>query len=152
MHRTDRVQVDRTDRVLLHLFEHQIHHRGQAHAMLAGTAVEPPQLDEFFMTHEAALRADDFEALGLPKPISCVGAAGLRSMSIVPEHKVNYNLHRTSHRSPARAPIQPIESLIMRGLAETLDPGALPILGPSRTGKTYTGLIQNRRADKFAKT
>ncbi|MCU4653054.1 DinB family protein [Roseibacterium sp. SDUM158016] len=34
--------------VLLHLFQHQVHHRGQAHAMLAGTDVAPPQLDEFF--------------------------------------------------------------------------------------------------------
>jgi len=64
IHRQDRIQVDRTDRVLLHLFEHQIHHRGQAHAMLAGTNVPPPQLDEFFMTDEAPLRADDFKALG----------------------------------------------------------------------------------------
>jgi uncharacterized damage-inducible protein DinB len=64
MHRQDRVQVDRTDRVLLHLFEHQIHHRGQAHAMLAGTEVPPPQLDEFFMTDEAPLRADEFKSLG----------------------------------------------------------------------------------------
>jgi uncharacterized damage-inducible protein DinB len=64
IHRSDRVQSDRTDKVLLHLFEHQIHHRGQAHAMLAGTAVKPPQLDEFFMTDEAPLRADEFQALG----------------------------------------------------------------------------------------
>jgi len=64
MHRGDRVQVDRTDRVLLHLFEHQIHHRGQAHAMLAGTDAKPPQLDEFFMTDEAPLRAEEFKALG----------------------------------------------------------------------------------------
>ncbi|MES1153258.1 MAG: DinB family protein [Dongia sp.] len=64
MHRVERVQADRTDRVLLHLFEHQIHHRGQAHAMLAGTSVPPPQLDEFFMTDEAPLRADEFKALG----------------------------------------------------------------------------------------
>lgn len=35
--------------LLAHLFQHQIHHRGQAHAMLAGTGVEPPQLDEFFL-------------------------------------------------------------------------------------------------------
>jgi uncharacterized damage-inducible protein DinB len=64
MHRQDRVQADRTDRVLLHLFEHQIHHRGQAHAMLAGTDVKPPQLDEFFMTDEAPLRAEEFKTLG----------------------------------------------------------------------------------------
>ena len=36
------------DRLLLHLFQHQIHHRGQAHAMLSATGVRPPQLDEFF--------------------------------------------------------------------------------------------------------
>jgi uncharacterized damage-inducible protein DinB len=64
IHRSDRVQADRTDRVLLHLFEHQIHHRGQAHAMLAGTSIKPPQLDEFFMTDEAPLRADEFKELG----------------------------------------------------------------------------------------
>ncbi len=40
---------ERTDALLAHLFQHQIHHRGQAHAMLAGTAVAPPQLDEFFL-------------------------------------------------------------------------------------------------------
>lgn len=34
--------------ILLHLFQHQVHHRGQAHAMLAGTHVSPPPLDEFF--------------------------------------------------------------------------------------------------------
>jgi uncharacterized damage-inducible protein DinB len=64
IHRQDRIQADRTDKVLLHLFEHQIHHRGQAHAMLAGTDVPPPQLDEFFMTDEALLRADEFKAFG----------------------------------------------------------------------------------------
>ena len=64
MIRQDRVQVDRVDRVLLHLFEHQIHHRGQAHAMLSGTTAAPPQLDEFFMAEEAPLRRDDFAALG----------------------------------------------------------------------------------------
>ena len=44
---------------LLHLFQHQIHHRGQVHAMLAGTNVAPPQLDEFFLEfdrHKSALK------------------------------------------------------------------------------------------------
>jgi len=59
-----RVQLERRDRLLLHLFQHQIHHRGQAHAMLAGTAVKPPQLDEFFPVGEAPLRAAEFAALG----------------------------------------------------------------------------------------
>lgn len=64
MRRVDRVQIDRVDRVLLHLFEHQIHHRGQVHAMLAGTAVEPPQLDEFFTEGDTKFHAEDFAELG----------------------------------------------------------------------------------------
>lgn len=55
---------ERVRRLLSHLFEHQLHHRGQAHAMLAGTRVKPPQLDEFFCTEEAHLRAKDFAELG----------------------------------------------------------------------------------------
>jgi uncharacterized damage-inducible protein DinB len=51
-------------RLLAHLFQHQIHHRGQAHAMLAGTPVQPPQLDEFFCANEAHLRAAEFAELG----------------------------------------------------------------------------------------
>ncbi|MGH6859058.1 MAG: DinB family protein [Phyllobacterium sp.] len=42
--------------LLSHLFVHQIHHRGQAHAMLAGTDVPPPQLDEFFLDYDAVRR------------------------------------------------------------------------------------------------
>lgn len=53
--------------VLEHLFQHQIHHRGQAHAMLAGTAVKPPQLDEFFLAGEERLRRDELRALDLPE-------------------------------------------------------------------------------------
>ena len=62
--RSDGVQRDRVRRILAHLFQHQIHHRGQAHAMLAGTPVKPPQLDEFYCTGEAQLRARDFAELG----------------------------------------------------------------------------------------
>ncbi|MBV8391749.1 MAG: damage-inducible protein DinB [Alphaproteobacteria bacterium] len=53
--------------VLEHLFQHDIHHRGQAHAMLAGTDVKPPQLDEFFLAGEQHLRRDELRALGLPE-------------------------------------------------------------------------------------
>lgn len=63
VHRGTRIQRERIDRLLLHLFQHQIHHRGQAHAMLSGTSVQPPQLDEFFSADEAPLRADEFAAL-----------------------------------------------------------------------------------------
>jgi uncharacterized damage-inducible protein DinB len=63
--RADHVQREPLVRVLAHLFQHQIHHRGQAHAMLSGTAVKPPQLDEFFLAEEAPLRAEELAALGL---------------------------------------------------------------------------------------
>ena len=56
---------DRIDLTLSHLFVHQIHHRGQVHAMLSGTSVPPPQLDEFFMTADASVRAADLAALGI---------------------------------------------------------------------------------------
>jgi len=58
------VQPETVTRLLAHLFQHQIHHRGQAHAMLAGTLVAPPQLDEFFCANEAPLRARELAELG----------------------------------------------------------------------------------------
>jgi uncharacterized damage-inducible protein DinB len=61
----ERRYPERTQDVLAHLFQHDIHHRGQIHAMLAGTTVAPPQLDEFFLAQDAALRAADLRALGL---------------------------------------------------------------------------------------
>jgi uncharacterized damage-inducible protein DinB len=64
IHRGDRIQRERMDRLLLHLFQHQVHHRGQAHAMLSATDVAPPQLDEFFAAGEAPLRAAEFAKLG----------------------------------------------------------------------------------------
>ena len=64
VHRGKRIQHERMDRLLLHLFQHQVHHRGQAHAMLSATEVPPPQLDEFFAVEEAPLRASEFAELG----------------------------------------------------------------------------------------
>jgi uncharacterized damage-inducible protein DinB len=64
VHRGSRIQRERMDRLLLHVFQHQIHHRGQAHAMLSATTVKPPQLDEFYSVAEAPLRAAEFAALG----------------------------------------------------------------------------------------
>ncbi len=69
-----RVTIDRKDgidyretvgSILPHLFQHQIHHRGQAHAMLAGTRVPPPQLDEFFLLSDAPRRAEELRKMGL---------------------------------------------------------------------------------------
>jgi uncharacterized damage-inducible protein DinB len=64
MPRDTHIQRDRVGHVLAHLFNHQTHHRGQAHAMLSGTAIKPPQLDEFMMPSEAHLRSREMAALG----------------------------------------------------------------------------------------
>ena len=56
---------ERAADVLSHLFVHQIHHRGQVHAMLSGTPVAPPQLDEFFLAQDEPLRRAEHAALGL---------------------------------------------------------------------------------------
>ena len=62
--RGERVQHDRRDDLLSHLFQHQTHHRGQIHGMLSATAVKPPQLDEFIPGDDHATRAEDMAALG----------------------------------------------------------------------------------------
>lgn len=54
--------------LLAHLFLHQIHHRGQAHAMLSGTTVKPPQLDEYFLVFDAAARSPDLVSAGIDGP------------------------------------------------------------------------------------
>lgn len=56
---------ERIGDLLAHLFIHQIHHRGQVHAMLSGTSVKPPQLDEFFLDYDLQLRRGEVERLGL---------------------------------------------------------------------------------------
>ncbi|MBZ2207443.1 DinB family protein [Massilia soli] len=62
--RGDMAQRETRARLLAHLFVHQVHHRGQVHAMLAGTPVAPPQLDEFFSEMDRQARADDLRELG----------------------------------------------------------------------------------------
>ena len=57
------IQCDRAAHVLAHLFMHQTHHRGQVHAMLSGTQVKPPQLDEFLMPSEGHLRVPEMQAM-----------------------------------------------------------------------------------------
>jgi uncharacterized damage-inducible protein DinB len=64
VHREDHVQTERADRLLLHLFQHQIHHRGQAHGMLSATKIPPPPLDEFFFVSDVSLRAAELAELG----------------------------------------------------------------------------------------
>ena len=64
IHRGTRIQQDRCDDILSHLFQHQTHHRGQAHAMLSGATIKPPQLDEFIVGDDAKARKEEMDALG----------------------------------------------------------------------------------------
>lgn len=59
---------ERIDDLLAHLFQHQIHHRGQAHAMLAGTDVPPPQLDEYFLLYDSQQTRLELRRLDLSPP------------------------------------------------------------------------------------
>lgn len=56
---------ERIGDLLAHIFLHDIHHRGQVHAMLSGTSVKPPQLDEYFLDFDLKLRRDEVKRLGL---------------------------------------------------------------------------------------
>ncbi|WP_274629954.1 DinB family protein [Arvimicrobium flavum] len=56
---------ERIGDLLAHLFQHDIHHRGQVHAMLSDTSVKPPQLDEFFLDFDWKLRKAEVDRLGL---------------------------------------------------------------------------------------
>jgi uncharacterized damage-inducible protein DinB len=66
LQRATHAQHEAIGDVLQHLFVHQIHHRGQAHAMLAGTPIAPPQLDDFFLTGDLPLREADLREIDLP--------------------------------------------------------------------------------------
>ncbi len=64
LQRDGRIQTERMEDVLNHLFQHQTHHRGQVHAMLSGSSVAPPQLDEFIVDDDARFRSGEITALG----------------------------------------------------------------------------------------
>lgn len=59
---------ERIDDTLAHLFQHQVHHRGQAHAMLAGTEIKPPQLDEYFLLYDSQQTRVELRRLDLLPP------------------------------------------------------------------------------------
>jgi uncharacterized damage-inducible protein DinB len=62
--RGERVQLDRRDDLLSHVFQHQTHHRGQVHGMLSATSIRPPQLDEFIVGDDHPARVQDLALLG----------------------------------------------------------------------------------------
>jgi Uncharacterized protein conserved in bacteria len=47
--RRDGPVTEQVGPILLHLFQHQIHHRGQAHTMIGDAGIAPPQLDDFHL-------------------------------------------------------------------------------------------------------
>lgn len=63
--REDGIIPEKIGDILAHVFLHDIHHRGQVHAMLSGTSVAPPQLDEFLLDCDLKLREKEVERLGL---------------------------------------------------------------------------------------
>ena len=60
---------ERVGPLLLHLFQHQIHHRGQAHTMVHHAGIAPPQLDDFYLEYGRAPTAARYfaEPLGTTK-------------------------------------------------------------------------------------
>jgi uncharacterized damage-inducible protein DinB len=64
LHGPEPTKSDLACLVLQHLFMHQTHHRGQVHAMLSGTHVRPPQLDEFILHVDEPFRVMEMSALG----------------------------------------------------------------------------------------
>ncbi|MBN9222811.1 MAG: damage-inducible protein DinB [Mesorhizobium sp.] len=63
--REDGMIPERIGDILAHVFLHDIHHRGQVHAMLSGTSVAPPQLDEFLLDYDAKFRKAEIQRLRL---------------------------------------------------------------------------------------
>ena len=63
-----RVQTERRDgmttetigNLLPHLFQHQVHHRGQAHVQLQHAGIDPPQLDDFFLEYGRVPSAGEY--------------------------------------------------------------------------------------------
>ena len=49
--RKEETVTERVDALLLHLFQHQVHHRGQAHVQLHTAGIAPPQLDDFYLEY-----------------------------------------------------------------------------------------------------
>jgi uncharacterized damage-inducible protein DinB len=49
--RGDGIAREKVGALVLHLVQHQIHHRGQAHTMVSDAGIAPPQLDDFHLEY-----------------------------------------------------------------------------------------------------
>lgn len=58
--RTDGMVRENVAALVLHLVQHQIHHRGQAHVQLSDAGIAPPQLDDFYLEYGRVPSAMDY--------------------------------------------------------------------------------------------
>jgi uncharacterized damage-inducible protein DinB len=58
--RRDGTTTETIGNLLPHLFQHQVHHRGQAHVQLQHAGIDPPQLDDFFLEHGRVPSAQEY--------------------------------------------------------------------------------------------
>ena len=58
--RKDGMVQERVDALILHLVQHQIHHRGQAHVQLQDAGIDPPQLDDFYLDYGRVPSAQEY--------------------------------------------------------------------------------------------
>lgn len=58
--RKDLMTQEKIGAILPHLFQHQVHHRGQAHVQIGEAGIAPPQLDDFFLEHGRAPIAREY--------------------------------------------------------------------------------------------
>jgi uncharacterized damage-inducible protein DinB len=58
--RGDGMVREQVGALVLHLVQHQIHHRGQAHTMLCDAGIAPPQLDDFYLEYGRVASARPF--------------------------------------------------------------------------------------------
>lgn len=62
--RDDPQATEQIGALILHLVQHQIHHRGQAHVQLQVAGVSPPQLDDFYLDYGRVPSAQAYFAEG----------------------------------------------------------------------------------------
>ena len=58
--RKDEMSREKIGALLPHLFQHQVHHRGQAHVQIGEAGIAPPQLDDFFLEYGRAPIAQEY--------------------------------------------------------------------------------------------
>ena len=58
--RADGMVCEEVGALVLHLVQHQIHHRGQAHTMVVDAGIAPPQLDDFHLEFGRVPSAQDY--------------------------------------------------------------------------------------------